>query len=57
MSYDQNECAGCGKMIAPYENGVSFPCPLCGDITIYRCERCRIFARLYKCPKCGFEGP
>ena len=57
MSYDQQVCNGCGKLIAPYENGVSFPCPNCADIQIYRCERCRTFARNYTCPKCQFTGP
>jgi len=57
MSYEQANCNGCGKNLAPYENGVSFSCPNCGDIRIYRCERCRVFARSYKCPKCTFEGP
>ncbi|MBN2155181.1 MAG: DUF1610 domain-containing protein [Candidatus Lokiarchaeota archaeon] len=57
MSYAQEVCNGCGKQLAPYENAVSFPCPNCGDIMIYRCERCRAFARPYKCPKCTFEAP
>ncbi|MHA1340652.1 MAG: zinc finger domain-containing protein [Promethearchaeota archaeon] len=57
MSYTQNTCNGCGRNIAPYENSVSFSCPNCGDVIIRRCERCRDFAREYKCQKCGFMGP
>jgi len=57
MSQSYNICTGCGKIIAPFENSVSFPCPNCGDVIIRRCERCREFAKEYKCHKCGFIGP
>ncbi|MCF2139277.1 MAG: zinc finger domain-containing protein [Candidatus Lokiarchaeota archaeon] len=57
MSYNQESCTSCGKMIQPNENAVHFACPNCGDVLLWRCERCRRFARPYKCPKCGFEGP
>ncbi len=57
MSMRQYECSSCGKLIAPGENAVNFPCPKCADVRIWRCERCRMFARSYNCPKCGFTGP
>ena len=41
----------------PKEKAVKFPCPSCGEFTMWRCERCRVFGRSYKCPKCGFTGP
>ena len=57
MSYKQESCTSCGNLIAPGENAVHFPCPNCQDVFLWRCERCRRFARAYNCPKCGFEGP
>jgi hypothetical protein len=36
---------------------VSFPCPNCASVTIWRCATCRKFGRPYKCARCGFEGP
>ncbi|MHA1673768.1 MAG: zinc finger domain-containing protein [Promethearchaeota archaeon] len=57
MSYNQEQCTSCGRLIQPNENAVHFICPSCGDVFIWRCERCRRFARKYKCPKCNFEGP
>ncbi len=57
MSVKKNTCLSCGHPIAPYENAVHFPCPNCGDVTIWRCERCRIMGKTYKCLKCDFEGP
>ncbi|MEM3046562.1 MAG: zinc finger domain-containing protein [Candidatus Bathyarchaeia archaeon] len=50
-------CFWCGRMIAPAEKAVKFPCPSCGKIVIWRCERCRNLGRPYKCPSCGFMGP
>ncbi|MCJ7761138.1 zinc finger domain-containing protein [Candidatus Bathyarchaeota archaeon] len=44
-------------MIVPGESSVSFGCPSCGDVIIWRCEKCRLFGRDYKCPKCGSTGP
>ncbi|HDN62827.1 MAG TPA: DUF1610 domain-containing protein [Candidatus Bathyarchaeota archaeon] len=41
----------------PGSEATKFLCPNCGDITIRRCKRCRVFARPYRCPKCGFTGP
>ncbi|MFX1465711.1 MAG: zinc finger domain-containing protein [Promethearchaeota archaeon] len=52
------KCSCCGHLISPEDIGsVRFPCPNCGDITIFRCMRCRSFGRNYRCPKCSFEGP
>ena len=56
-SYKKNICFGCGRPIAPYEGAVHFPCPKCGDVTIWRCERCREMGKNYRCLKCEFEGP
>ena len=50
-------CTSCGKLIPPYERGVKFRCPNCGEIIIWRCEKCRKQGNTYMCPKCGFEGP
>ncbi|NVM54066.1 MAG: DUF1610 domain-containing protein [Candidatus Helarchaeota archaeon] len=50
-------CASCGKIMIPREFAVKFSCPNCSNVTIWRCERCRQFARFYKCSKCDFEGP
>ncbi|HEX9429355.1 MAG TPA: zinc finger domain-containing protein [Candidatus Bathyarchaeia archaeon] len=50
-------CNWCGRMILPREGAVKFPCPQCGETTIWRCEKCRGFGRPYKCQKCGFSGP
>ncbi|RLE84187.1 MAG: RNA-binding protein [Thermoprotei archaeon] len=50
-------CTSCGKPLAPYEPGVRFRCPNCGEITIWRCKLCRKQGNLYTCPNCGFIGP
>ncbi|MHA1754001.1 MAG: zinc finger domain-containing protein [Candidatus Odinarchaeia archaeon] len=50
-------CSSCGRLIAPDDKAVHFSCPKCGEITIWRCEKCRLFANTYKCIKCNFEGP
>ncbi|UCD45158.1 MAG: DUF1610 domain-containing protein [Candidatus Bathyarchaeota archaeon] len=50
-------CISCGKKITPGERAVKFQCPSCGTVTIWRCERCRLFGREYSCPACGFKGP
>jgi predicted RNA-binding Zn-ribbon protein involved in translation (DUF1610 family) len=50
-------CNWCGKIIAPGEQAIKFPCPGCGEVVIWRCEKCRLFGRSYKCPKCGTKGP
>ncbi|MDH5771045.1 MAG: zinc finger domain-containing protein [Candidatus Bathyarchaeota archaeon] len=51
------KCLSCGHVISPDEKSVNFLCPSCGELVIWRCEKCRLFGRLYKCPKCGFTGP
>jgi len=50
-------CISCGKRITPGEKGMKFSCPACGAVTIWRCEKCRLFGREYSCPACGFKGP
>lgn len=58
--YEQAEmpvCSSCGRPIHPREKAVSFYCPRCGEVLIWRCYRCRRLGVTYKCPKCGFEGP
>ncbi|MBL7167462.1 DUF1610 domain-containing protein [Candidatus Bathyarchaeota archaeon] len=50
-------CISCGKKIAPGESALKFGCPSCGAVTIWRCEKCRLFGREYTCPACGFKGP
>ncbi|MHA1730531.1 MAG: zinc finger domain-containing protein [Promethearchaeota archaeon] len=57
MSFAQNKCTSCGKLIAPGENAVYFKCPACGSVTISRCERCRQIGMPYRCVKCNWEGP
>jgi len=55
--YNPPLCISCGKPIVTFENAAHFYCPNCGEVLIWRCEKCRVFARKYKCPKCGFTGP
>ncbi|MEM1928274.1 MAG: zinc finger domain-containing protein [Acidilobaceae archaeon] len=50
-------CSSCGKPISAKNPGVSFSCPNCGLVVIWRCDKCRIQGNTYKCPNCGFEGP
>jgi predicted RNA-binding Zn-ribbon protein involved in translation (DUF1610 family) len=50
-------CTSCGRPIAPDERSVSFTCPNCGRLVIWRCELCRELGKTYVCPACGFEGP
>ncbi|MCC6056481.1 MAG: zinc finger domain-containing protein [Desulfurococcaceae archaeon] len=50
-------CSSCKRPIVPDEKAVSFKCPNCGAITIWRCHKCRTMGTPYKCPNCGFEGP
>jgi len=50
-------CNWCGRMILPGEGATKFSCPNCGEVVVWRCEKCRLFGRAYKCPKCGFTGP
>ncbi|MHA1145521.1 MAG: zinc finger domain-containing protein [Candidatus Helarchaeota archaeon] len=57
MSSIRINCNGCSRLISPNERAVKFACPNCGKIIIWRCERCKIFARTYRCPNCNFLGP
>ncbi|HDN17438.1 RNA-binding protein [Candidatus Bathyarchaeota archaeon ex4484_205] len=50
-------CTSCNKLIGPDERSVRFLCPNCGEVTIWRCEKCRKFVREYVCARCGFRGP
>ncbi|MEM2961377.1 MAG: zinc finger domain-containing protein [Candidatus Bathyarchaeia archaeon] len=50
-------CTSCNRIIPPGTNATSFSCPNCGEVTIWRCSKCRQFRRQYKCPNCGFQGP
>ncbi|MCW3976148.1 MAG: zinc finger domain-containing protein [Candidatus Bathyarchaeota archaeon] len=50
-------CNWCGRIITPGDKAVKFNCPNCGEVVIWRCEKCRLFGRPYKCPKCGVGGP
>lgn len=50
-------CSSCGHLIPPDDKAVHFACPNCGEITVWRCEKCRLFSNPFKCVKCGFEGP
>ena len=55
--YKPPVCSSCGKVITTFEKATKFYCPNCGEVLIWRCEKCRKFARPYTCPKCGFTGP
>ncbi len=50
-------CVSCGKKVETENFWVEFDCPNCSEEKIIRCERCRRLANVYKCGKCGFEGP
>jgi len=50
-------CSSCNRPITPWERGVAFRCPNCGEVIIWRCSKCRKMSVEYKCPKCGFVGP
>jgi len=50
-------CISCGRKVTPEEKAVKFQCPSCGAVTLWRCEKCRLFGRQYKCPACGHTGP
>ncbi|HZY70693.1 MAG TPA: zinc finger domain-containing protein [Thermoplasmata archaeon] len=49
-------CTSCGSALGGI-GSVKFPCPDCGQETIGRDRRCRDQSVLYRCPRCGFEGP
>jgi len=39
------------------EGSVSFKCPSCNKVVIYRTMHQRQIASKYVCPVCSFEGP
>ena len=47
-------CVSCGRLTHEY---TEFKCPSCGDSTVIRDKHCREITNIYRCPKCGFEGP
>ena len=49
-------CRCCHRNIMPNDKCVRFPCPECGEVTIWRCQSCRESAKEYVCD-CGFRGP
>ncbi|MEM0056997.1 MAG: zinc finger domain-containing protein [Candidatus Geothermarchaeota archaeon] len=55
--YMPPKCTSCGKPITHFEYATKFYCPNCGETLIWRCEKCRRFARIYVCERCGFRGP
>jgi len=57
IEYNPPKCTSCNKNIMSFEAAVYFPCPQCGETIIWRCEKCRKFAREYVCKSCGFRGP
>ncbi len=57
MELEMPVCSSCNRPIAPYERGIKFYCPNCGESIIWRCPKCRKLVVPYKCVKCGFEGP
>ncbi|MFH8092365.1 MAG: zinc finger domain-containing protein [Candidatus Aenigmatarchaeota archaeon] len=50
-------CTSCNTNLLGDVNFVQFKCPKCGETTIFRCSVCRKLSNIYKCSKCGFEGP
>ncbi|MEM2970571.1 MAG: zinc finger domain-containing protein, partial [Candidatus Bathyarchaeia archaeon] len=38
-------CTSCNRIIGPGAEATKFPCPNCGEITIWRCSKCREFRR------------
>ena len=50
-------CGSCNHPILPGEKAVKLQCPSCGNVQIWRCEKCRQFIRDYTCPDCKFVGP
>ncbi|MCW4055699.1 MAG: zinc finger domain-containing protein [Candidatus Bathyarchaeota archaeon] len=50
-------CSSCNRTIPTGTKAIKFSCPNCGEIVLWRCQKCRQFGRQYRCPKCGFTGP
>jgi len=55
MAVSELKCTSSGVALSG-RGATHFPCPDCGT-TIGRCRQCRDQSVLYRCPKCGFEGP
>jgi len=55
MAMGELKCTSCGLALAG-RGATHFPCPDCAT-PIGRDARCRDQSVLYRCPKCGFEGP
>ncbi|MFP4169580.1 MAG: zinc finger domain-containing protein [Methanomassiliicoccales archaeon] len=53
---DEKHCSSCGIRLIG-EGIAYFPCPMCGEEEIGRCEHCRDQSIKYECSKCGFLGP
>jgi len=51
------KCSSCNTHVLAKENFVKFNCPNCGESLIIRCSTCKALGNIYKCEKCGFEGP
>ncbi len=49
-------CTSCGARLLGTGFTV-FPCPNCLENEIARCVKCRRLGNVYRCDKCGFEGP
>ncbi|MBU5690141.1 MAG: zinc finger domain-containing protein [Candidatus Aenigmatarchaeota archaeon] len=50
-------CTSCKVNLLGDTKFVQFKCPNCGEVDIFRCSKCRRLSNIYKCSKCGFEGP
>jgi predicted RNA-binding Zn-ribbon protein involved in translation (DUF1610 family) len=57
MAEEKLRCTSCNVSIHARENFVKFKCPSCNETLIVRCINCKNTGALYKCKKCGFEGP
>jgi Zn-ribbon RNA-binding protein len=55
MSEGTDFCVSCGIRLNE-KGAVKFKCPGCGA-ELGRCAKCRQQANIYKCQKCGFQGP
>jgi hypothetical protein len=53
---DEVACSSCGIRLIGNKD-TKFQCPDCGAKVMGRCEQCRDQSIVYKCPKCGFQGP
>ncbi|MEM0473662.1 MAG: zinc finger domain-containing protein [Candidatus Aenigmatarchaeota archaeon] len=50
-------CTSCKVNLLGDTKFVQLKCPNCGEVDIFRCSKCRRLSNIYKCSKCGFEGP